>query len=46
MSPRAEEISVDTGMYLRDRAFRKVKVNDLTPEGVPPRRLHRRVPKI
>ena len=46
MSPRAREISVGTGMYLRHRGFRKVKVNGLTPEGGPPRALHRRVPKI
>ena len=46
MSPRAREISVGTGMYLRHRGFRKVKVNDQTPEGGPPRALHRRVPKI
>ena len=36
MSPRAREISVDSGMYLKDRGFRKVKVNGLTPEGGPP----------
>ena len=46
MSPRATEISVGTGTYLRHRGFRKVKVNGLTPEGGPPRALHRRVPKI
>ena len=31
MSARAREISVGTGMYLRHRGFRKVRVNDLTP---------------
>ena len=46
MSPRVREISVGTAMYLRDRGFGKVKVNGLTPEGGPPRVLHRRVPKI
>ena len=46
MSPRAREISVGTGMYLRHRDFRKVRVNGRTPEGGPPRALHRRVPKI
>ena len=46
MSTRAREISVGTGMYLRHRSFRKVKVNGLTPEGGPPRALHRRVLKI
>ena len=46
MSPRAREISVGTGMYLRHRGFRKVRVNDLTPRAGPPRALHRRVPKI
>ena len=46
MSPRAREISVGTGMYLRHKGFRKVKVNGLTPEGGPPRTLHRRVLKI
>ena len=46
MSPRPKEIFVGTGMYLRHRGFRKVKVNDQTPEGGPPRALHRRVPKI
>ena len=46
MSPTAREISVGTGMYLRHRGFRKVKVNGLTPEGGHPRALHRRVPKI
>ena len=46
MSPRAREISVGTGMCLRHRGFRKVKVNGLTPEVEPLRALHRRVPKI
>ena len=46
MSPRAREISVGTGMYLRHRDFRKLHVNGRTPEGVPSRALHRRVPKI
>ena len=46
MSPRAREISVGFEMYLRHRGFKKVKVNGLTPEGGPPRALHRRVPKI
>ena len=46
MSPRPREVSVGTGMYLRHRGFRKVKVNSLTPEGGPPRALHRRVLKI
>ena len=46
MSPRPREISVGTGMYLRHRGFRKVKVNSLTPEGAPPRALHLRVLKI
>ena len=46
MSPRAREISFGTGMYLKHRGFRKVKVNGLTPEGGPPRALHRRVLKI
>ena len=46
MSPRVREISVGTGMYLRHRGLRKVKVNGLTPEGGLPRALHRRVPKI
>ena len=46
MSLRPREVSVGTGMYLRHRGFRKVKVNSLTPEGGPPRTLHRRVPKI
>ena len=35
MSPRAREISFGTGMYLRHRSFRKVRVNGLTPEGGP-----------
>ena len=46
MSPRAREISVGTGIYLRHRGFRKVKVTGLIPEGGSPRALHRRVPKI
>ena len=46
MSPRAREIYVGTGMYLSHRGFRKVKLNGLTPEGGPPKALHRRVPKI
>ena len=46
MSPRAREISVGTGMYLRHRGFKKVKVNGLIPEGGHPRALHWRVPKI
>ena len=46
MSPRARGIYVGTGMYLRHRGFRKVRVNSLTPEGGPLRALHRRVPKI
>ena len=46
MSPRPREISVGTGMYLRHRGFRKVKVNGLTPKDGPPRALHRRVLKI
>ena len=46
MSPTAREISVGTGMYLRHRGFRKVKVNGLTPEDGPPRALHCRLPKI
>ena len=46
MAPRAREVSVGTGMYLRHRGLRKVKVNDLTPEDGPPSALHRRVPKI
>ena len=46
MSPRAREISVGTGMYLRHRRFRKVRVNGLIPEGVPSTALHCRVPKI
>ena len=35
MSPRPREISVGTGIYLRHRGFRKVRVNGLTPEGEP-----------
>ena len=46
MSPRAREISVGTGTYIRHRGFRKVRVNGLTPKGSPPRALHRRTPKI
>ena len=46
MSPRAREISVGTGMCLRYRGFRKLKVNGLTPKGGPRRALHRRVPEI
>ena len=46
MSPRPKEIFVGTGMYLRHRGFRKVKVNGLTPEDGPPRALHCRLPKI
>ena len=46
MSPRARENSIGTGMYLRHRRFRNVKVNGLNTEGGPPRALHRRVPKI
>ena len=46
MSPRAREFSVGTGMYLRHRGFRKVKVNGLTPDDGLPRALHRTLPKI
>ena len=46
MSPRAREISVGTGTYIRHRVFRKVRVNGLTQEGGPSRALHRRAPKI
>ena len=43
MTSRAREISFVTGIHLRHRGFRKVKVNGLTPEGGPPRALHHRV---
>ena len=46
MSPRAREIYVGTGMYLRHRRFRKVRVNSLIPEGLPSIAPYRRVPKI
>ena len=46
MLPRAREISVGAGMYLRHRGFMKVRVNGLIPEGVPSTALHCRVPKI
>ena len=46
MSPRAREISVGTGMYLRHRGFMKVRVNGLTAEVLPSTALHRRVSKI
>ena len=46
MSPRAREISVGAGMYLRHRGFMKVRVNGLTAEVLPSTALHRRVSKI
>ena len=39
-------MSVGTEVGLRHSGFRKVRVNDLTPEGGPPRALHCKVPKI
>ena len=44
MSPRPRETFVATGMYLRHKGFRKVKVNGLTPEDGPSRALHCRLP--